>query len=279
MIVETLMTKEPVAAELPGSRELVLKTMVKHKVTGLPVVKKHTTKMLGFITRQRIFANPNESQLALLLDKDMPWLNPEDDVTVAARLFYEKQLHHLPVVDGDELVGVLTPTDLLKVIEDSKNSTPVKEYIITPCVPLFSENPLNVALNIMRLSKIYGLPVLDENARLCGIATDRDIFNTSIIKSSTAISDLGLGEDEDSWTWEGLRNIMKLYYEVSNIDLPPVPIKDIMIPNPVKIFKESPVSDAAKLMRKHDFAQLPVTNKEDRLIGMLYETDIMKALL
>ena len=40
-------------------------------------------------------------------------VQPEVSVSDAERIFIEKRIHHLPVIDDDELVGVVTPADVL----------------------------------------------------------------------------------------------------------------------------------------------------------------------
>jgi CBS domain-containing protein len=132
---------------------------------------------------------------------------------------------------------------------------------------------------MIKLTKTYAFPVLDDDSKLSGIITDRDIFNLSVVDGSTAISDLGSGEDEDVWTWEGMRNIMKLYYEVSKITLPKIPVKEIMVQDPVTVFRKTPISEAARIMRKNDFGQLPIRNSDDRLIAMVDELDVISVLI
>jgi len=273
------MTRDVVYAVLPGLRDDVLRLMVKHKKTGVPVVKKGTMKYVGFIRRQIIFSNPNVEQLALLVNREHPTVSSNDDLEVAAKIFYDTDVRFLPVVDGGELVGIVTPTDLMPIIEKMEKPPLVRDFMRKRCMPVWAKTPINVALRIMAISDIYALPVLDNDAKLCGIVTDRDIFSRGSIDMNIAISDLGLGEDEDSWTWEGLRNIMKLYYEEARIQLPDISVEEIMVKNPKAVYEDSSVAEAARIMRRHDFAQLPVKNSEDRLKGMIYETDIMGALL
>jgi len=122
------------------------------------------------------------------------------------------------------------------------------------------------------------LPVLDDEAKLVGIITDRDIFNQTIVDSSVVMSDLGISDDEDNWTWEGLRNVMKLWYEVSRMDLPKLSVKEIMVKNLQTVFRKTLVGDAARIMRKNDFGQLPVRDSRDVLVAMVYDIDVVSTL-
>jgi CBS domain-containing protein len=253
---------------------------VKSNKTGLPVVD-NNDKLVGTITRRDFFNHPKEEQLALLMTMDPPTITQSEPVENAAKLMIQHDIiYHIPVLDSKKrLVGVIAPPDLLSIIEEKKITQPVGEFITKICVPVYQETPIRVCANIFDISKVYALPVLDSKGRLNGLITDRDVFNMSYVDEKMAASDLGLGNDEDAWNWEGLRNIIRLYYQETKIDLPDIPVKEIMIKNPLSVFDKTPVSDAARDMRKQDFGQLPVRDLEDRLIALVYDFDIIAAMI
>jgi CBS domain-containing protein len=210
--------------------------------------------------------------------RDYPTVGPNASVKDAAKLITDGNLTHLPVVEKGKLVGILTPTDLLIVVEKDNPQITVEEIVRSPCIPIYHNAPLSVALATFRAAKASALPVLDDDAKLVGILTDRDIFNQTIMDRSVVMSDLGIGEDEDNWTWEGLRNVMNLWYEVSSVDLPKLAVKEIMIKNPMTVFRKTLVGDAARIMRKNDFGQLPIRDSKDNLVAMIYDIDIVSTL-
>ncbi len=278
-IVADVMTSNPIVAQVPGSRQEVLKIMVQHNLTGLPVVRRNDGSLAGMITRQDIFDRPEEEQAAMIMQREHAFISPKASVEEAAKILVEGAIRHLPVVEGNSLIGILTPTDLLCIVEKRGIDSPVERIVRSPCVPIFQESPLAVASVILRVSKSSALPVLDEHGRLTGIITDRDVFNKSYVNRSTAMSDLGIVEGEDQWSWEGLRNVMRLWYEVSKIELPGMPIKEIMVKDPITVFKKTAISEAARIMRKNDFGQLPVRDNRDRLLAMIYDHDIISVLI
>jgi CBS domain-containing protein len=279
MKVKDIMTENPIVAELPGTRSDVLKKLVKSNKTGMPVVKVSDGTLAGFVTRQDIFSKPEEEQLALVMKRDYPTISPKADVRDAAKIMVEQSLSHLPVVEKGKLVGIITPTDLLIVVERENPQVAVEDIVRSPCIPVYSGAPLAVALATFRAAKVYALPVLDNDAKLVGIVTDRDIFNQSVVDNTVVMSDLGLNNGADNWNWEGIRNVMKLWYEVSKVNLPKLTVKDIMVQSPVTVFKKTLVADAAKTMRKHDFGQLPVRDSKDNLVAMIYDTDVVSTLI
>lgn len=276
--VEKVMTHNPITAEIPGSRNDVLKLMVKHNLTGVPIVKKTDGSLAGMISRSDIFTNPDEDQLAMVMNRNPLTLSPQDTVEHAASLIVKTKVTHFPVVEDGKLVGILTPTDLLYEVEKKASGIPVEELALSPCVPVYQDTPLRVALITFKVSRVNALPVLDANARLSGILTDRDVFNKSLINGSIALTALGIGGDEDEWTWDGLRNVMKLWFEVSKIEVPAVPVRDIMVRSPTTVFRKTNVSEAARTMRRNDFGQLPVVDSKENLVAMLYDVDVISIL-
>lgn len=276
--VDEVMTHNPITAEIPGSRNDVLKLMVRHNLTGLPIIKKVDGSLVGMVTRNDIFQHPEEDQLAMVMNREPLVLSPQDTVETAAALMTTKRVTHFPVVEGGKLVGILTPTDLLNEVEKKASNIPVEELALDPCVPIYQETPLRAALVTFKASRVNALPVLDANGRLAGIITDRDVFNKSLINGSVALTALGMGDDEDSWSWDGLRNIMKLWFEVSKIEMPAVPVRDIMVRSPTTVFKKTNVSEAARTMRRNDFGQLPVVDSKENLVAMLYDINAVSIL-
>lgn len=273
-----VMTHNPITADIPGSRNDVLKLMVKHNLTGVPIIKKADGSLAGMVTRSDIFAHPEEDQLAMVMNRDPLTLSPQDSVEHAASIMVKTKVTHFPVVEDRKLVGILTPTDLLNEVEKRASGVPVEELALSPCVPIFQDSPLRVALVTFKVSGVSALPVLDANGRLSGILTDRDVFNKSLINGSIALTALGIGGDEDEWTWEGLRNVMKLWFEVSKIEVPAIPVRDIMVRSPTTVFRKTSVSEAARTMRRNDFGQMPVVDTKENLVAMLYDFNVISIL-
>ena len=65
MKVEDVMSEDLIVGYVPGTVKDALKILAKHNVSGMPILKKDTKTVVGVITRQDIFKNPDEDQLAL----------------------------------------------------------------------------------------------------------------------------------------------------------------------------------------------------------------------
>jgi signal-transduction protein with cAMP-binding, CBS, and nucleotidyltransferase domain len=52
--------------------------------------------------------------------RDVVSVSPDDSAMVALNVMIDEQIEHVPVLDDDQLVGICTRTDLLKVREDQR---------------------------------------------------------------------------------------------------------------------------------------------------------------
>ena len=276
--IKDVMDKNPPIAEVPGRREDALRILAKYEVSGVPIVKAGTKKFAGIVTRKDIFMHSDEDQLAILMNKNPITVSPDASIKRAAKIFYEKRIHGIPVIRKGKLVGVVSPKDILKVILKT-DGYEVEKYLSPFFIPIYEETPLPVVMKIFRVTDMSAMPVLDENGKLVGIVSDGDLFNFSLVRETVSKSDIGIGEDEDIWTWEGIRDIMRLYYETSKIELPSVPVKEVMVKNVITVYRRAKLAEVAKRMINNNINQMPVMDEGDELIGVIHDIDLMKALL
>jgi CBS domain-containing protein len=277
--VENVMSDDLIVGYVPGNVKDALKILAKNNVSGMPVLKKDTKVVVGVITRQDIFKNSEEDQLALLMSKDYYSVEKDQDVKIAARLLYEHRIHGLPVINTrKQLVGIISPTDVLKGLHKNLNVS-IERYFTNLVVPVYQETPINIVMEIINITRENALPVLNNERKLCGIVSDGDLFKLSHIRESVSKTDLGMGGDEDDWTWEGIRDTIRFHYTTSEVSLPSVPVKEVMISNVIKASKHAPVKEVAEKMLKNKISHVPVVDANDRLIGMVTDIDLMACLL
>ncbi|MEF8848708.1 MAG: CBS domain-containing protein [Candidatus Thermoplasmatota archaeon] len=278
MKVKDIMSKDLIVGHVPGKIEDALEILAQHNVSGIPILKKDTKKVAGVLTRSDIFKNPDETQLALVMKKDFQYIKPDDEIKKAAKLFYEHRIHGLPVInDKDELVGIISPTEILKQLSEKEDDT-VEKYYTNRAAPVYEETPINVAMEIINITHQNALPVIGEDLKLSGIVTDGDVFKLGKVKEGIESSNLGMGDDEDQWTWEGIRDTIRLYHATSEIKFPKIPVKKIMVKDVLKALRTTPVCETAKKMVKKDISQIPIVNDNKRLIGMITDIDLMPCL-
>lgn len=124
----------------------------------------------------------------LWMGTEVVTIGPKQTIAEAARLLKEHKIRRLPVVDGELLVGIVSPNDLDKAmpsILDAQGGNE-EEFIAehTEIRAVMTESPITIgpddtlveAARKMRHNKIDGLPVVD-NRKLIGILSISDILD------------------------------------------------------------------------------------------------------
>ncbi|MFP4654118.1 MAG: CBS domain-containing protein [Methanohalobium sp.] len=277
-IIRDIMIKNVAYATIPGSREEVLEILKDKQVSGVPVLKDN--KVVGIVSRNNLLKYPEEEQLALLMTRDPVTISPDVDITVAARLLIDHHIRRLPVIEEEDLVGLVTIADIVGSMADLNITDQIEPYLNNGIVPVWDETPLPIVAKIMEFANVNVSPVLDDSLSFVGLISDRDIISASIIEDSVEVSDMSTtAEDEDEWTWESIRDTMSIYYSVSRIKAPNIPTKEIMVTDLITATPMSGVSECALSMKRNDIDQIPVVNGNGDLLGLLRDRDLLKALL
>lgn len=105
-------------------------------------------------------------------------IEPSTTVTEAARLMKSEDIGSVPIVDGDQLVGVVTDRDIvIRVVAETKDpqSTTAGEIASRDLVTVDPEQDLDEALRLMAQHQVRRLPVAEEDGRLVGILAQADV--------------------------------------------------------------------------------------------------------
>jgi len=277
--VEEVMSTDLIVGYVPGTVRDALSILAKHNVSGMPILKKDTRNVVGVLTRTDIFKNYEEDQLALIMKDEFHYVDKDDDIKKAAKLLFDHRIHGLPVMNNRKnIVGIISPKDILKTFSEKKDDS-VETFYTHSAVPVYQDTPIDIVMEVINITHENALPVLNDERKLSGIVSDGDLFKLTHIQESVSHSDMGMGSDEDQWTWEGIRDTVRLYYSTSEVSLPPVPVKEVMITDVLKAFRNTPAWEVADLMVKNDISHMPVVDASDHLIGMVTDIDLMACII
>ncbi len=276
ILVRDVMVRDVAHVAIPGSRDDVLKTLQDHKVSGVPVIKKG--EVVGMITRTDLLRNREEDQTALLMTRDPVVISPDKNIVEASRLLIKHDIRRLPVVEGKELVGIITVADIVRVAADLGIKESIEPYLEKETVVLWSEMPLPVAGSIMEFAGVQACPVIDTSLKLVGMISDRDLIKTSVIEDSVEKTDMSADDGEDTWMWDRVMQTISKYYTVSRIKLKNILVSEAMV-LPITAYKKDEVGKCAMIMHKNRIDQMPVVKPSGKLMGMLKDKDILMALV
>ena len=104
------------------------------------------------------------------------------DVVYAFEKLMKHKISSLPVVEGNELIGIITATDVGHnlILDKYELGTQVEEIMVKSVVTISPEDTIETAIKIMKESTsssgiLNQLPVV-ENGKLVGIISDGDII-------------------------------------------------------------------------------------------------------
>ncbi|WP_105967642.1 CBS domain-containing protein [Streptomyces geranii] len=104
----------------------------------------------------------------------------ETPVKDVLRLLHRHRISGLPVVDEDEkVVGVISESDLIRrqaARSPRAHGVTAQELMSTPAITVHPEQRIADAARVMERHGVERLPVVDEEDRLIGIATRRDLL-------------------------------------------------------------------------------------------------------
>ncbi|HRC54664.1 MAG TPA: CBS domain-containing protein [Kofleriaceae bacterium] len=134
-------------------------------------------------------------------------------------------------------------------------STYVKDIMSTSVVSLFAEQTLPLAEDIMKYKHVRHLPVIDDDRRLLGLVSHRDLMRAHISSLSGLSSELMRARLQD------------------------VTVREIMTKDVWAVTPETLAVVAGRTLLDHRFGCLPVVDAEHRLIGIVTERDFLRLAL
>ncbi len=103
--------------------------LLKHEISNVPVVRRDNdvNVLLGFISEadclrflanELFYGDPSPPQLAdTIMTRHPICVRPDDDVFTLASIFSSHGLRHVPVVDGEVLLGIVSRRDVIKELD------------------------------------------------------------------------------------------------------------------------------------------------------------------
>lgn len=130
----------------------------------------------------------NMFSIEAIMSTDLITLAPDDTVAQARTLMHNNRIHHLPVVDEDNLVGLITLTNVLAATDSylrdpenriHANEVLVKDAMVTDIATIDEHASLRQAALFIEKHQIGCLPIVTKG-KLRGIITDTDFVGVAI---------------------------------------------------------------------------------------------------
>ena len=124
----------------------------------------------------------------------------------------------------------------------------VKDIMTADCIVVNEFSYLDQVFNLINEKGINHLPVVDDNKKLVGMISDRDLRNVADNREDVPV-------------------------------FPRLTVSDIMTKNLQTVKPDDTALDAAKIINDHEFHSLPVVDDANILVGLLTIRDVLKGFV
>lgn len=252
------MTRKLVTIDVDQSLRDAIRLMKKNRISRLLTTDKG--KVIGILTERDVAKRLGDWRERKISDAhifvssecsyDLVKINLEENLSKAASLMLENRISSLAVCDDGNVVGIITKTDLIKALKDSRIK--VKEYMRKEVITLSVGSSLLHARKLMLENGIKRIPIIMDG-KLIGIVTESDIA-----KALGMFRKVAEGKHWD----EKMKKIS---------------VEDVMSKDVITLDENDTLADAVKIMFKNRISGLPVSEK-GKLVGIITKTDLVKAV-
>lgn len=231
-------------------------------------------------------------------------VSPDTSIANMLSIMLDNHVDMVPVIDGDDLVSVVTTADIMKLIvrygaisrlserpsstdteinntqsdypyfEDADDVTSlfstvfqtVKNIMTEQVVCLSEHDNLAAAMEAMKNGKFRHIPISNTEGVLVGILSDRDVLRYLPFVGGQRLP--------------GTDVFRSSLFHIDDRDPSlKLPVTSIMTRNVTHIRQNCIVYNAVKMLHELKISCLPVVDEDKKLLGMVTVTDIMGALL
>ena len=177
----------------------------------------------------------------------------EESVYKAIGILADNHIGGLPVVDGSELVGLISEKDVLELMFQTEFLPgQVKDYMTTDVVTFGMEDRLSTICECLMTKSFRRVPIVHEEG-LAGIITRSDLIRAN----------------KNRFAPEG---------QTARRRREDLQAQDIMKCGLLTVCRETPIHDVVTILATRHVTGLPVVDKGMRLLGIVTEKDVLKRL-
>ncbi|QQZ08645.1 CBS domain-containing protein [Heyndrickxia vini] len=145
----------------------------------------------------------------------------------------------------------------------------VKDFMIRDVITVNENDSIKHLLNTLVDNKIGGAPIVDSDGKLVGMISDGDVLRSIQLKDKVVYDYFSLM----AYTFEK-GNLEKVLASMKD-----QPLKKIAKKHGTVTLKENDdMETALKLLAKHHFKKIPVTDANHKVVGVISRGDIIRTI-
>lgn len=132
---------------------------------------------------------PRRTIISEIMTKDVVTLDVLAPISEARRILSKGPFHHLPVVDGEQLVGIVSSNDLLRLMKRYPTATKadlsdtldavttLEKTMQTDLVTMRDYETVDRAIDLLASGELHSLLIVNRDDNLVGIVTNIDVLD------------------------------------------------------------------------------------------------------
>ncbi len=257
--VKEVMTRDVVTVKVGDPLSKAISKLREYGFHELPVVNEKG-ELIGYVSYRHLIRRKSlslYSRVENIMTKP-PVLSPESTIADAVKLLLDTGYRSLPVVEKNKVVGIISRTDIIKLVPKMKGvaNVPVEDVMSSDPEVVSEDSPLEYAIDIMRKLGEMSVPVVDENRRLTGI-----------LHMSHAARGLWREKDRPSMGEVAGEKEKKVIY-----------VKELMSP-PVYVEEGASLKEAVEKMIEYHSHICVVVDKDMHPVGIISQRDVIEAVM
>ncbi len=121
--------------------------------------------------------------ISSIMTTDLISVGPNDSLDRVRAIFLSKRIHHVPVVEGNKLLGLMTTYDLFRLERSSGlQDVTAKDAMTTRLATLEPQQKIGVAAEVFLENLFHAIPIV-KDGNLMGIITTFDLLKYNFKKA------------------------------------------------------------------------------------------------
>lgn len=221
----------------------------------------------GVVTQRELISshlNPKEKASSVMVNP--PKVGRREDVREVSRLMVEGNSKVLPVMEGENLYGVVTADSLLDAVNSNLSVLDVDDVFTQDLVSVGSGTTVGEIINVLRENGISRVPVID-GGDLVGIVTIYDILDFTVRKERKNKGG-GLSDSEHGGHGSREGELQRM------LD---IQARDVMNSPVETVTPDASLDKAVDTMMENDYSSLIVV-EDSSPVGVITKTDVLRSL-
>ena len=130
--VRDVMTGNPTTCEPSATLVDAAKVMAREDIGPVPIVE--NGRLVGIVTDRDIIVRAvaegrdvTSTTVKDVASKDLVTVTPDEDLDQALKLMGQRQVRRIPVVEGDQVVGIVSQADVARAADEEKTGEVVQQ--------------------------------------------------------------------------------------------------------------------------------------------------------